>query len=416
MKVDTYLNELNAIFDNSVDAIIIAGNRGIIERVNNATCKLFGYERQELLGQNLKILMDGEHKTNHDQYLDNYQRTRVPRIIGIGREVEGRHKQGNVFPCRLAVSEVILHDRVVYTGTLHDLSEVYAVRDEIKQLNIALEEKVKVRTQDLEDAVNKLLSTNRQLQKEIKDRQIAEQALKERELELIQALEKEKELGELKSRFVALASHEFRTPLTTIQSSSSLIAKYDTTEQQEQRLKHIDRIKSNINNLVGILNDFLSLSKLEEGSVGTEIEAFDLKSLLDNIKQDLQPICKANQEIVVNNTVNQPITTDRKILKNILFNLLSNAIKYSSDTIDIILSSKDDHIIIAVKDNGMGIPKDEQKYLFDRFFRAKNVNTIQGTGLGLNIVRRYVSLINGSISFESEENVGTTFTLTIPLY
>ena len=237
-----------------------------------------------------------------------------------------------------------------------------------------------------------------------------------KEEDLQDALAKERELNDLKSRFVSTASHEFRTPLSTILSSASLIEKYTEGDQQDKRKRHIDRIKSSVSNLTDILDDFLSLSKIEEGKVAVEQKLVQIDVLLEQIIDEIRPIKKEGQKIRVNLQPEKfAIYTDPKLLKNILFNLLSNAIKYTDHgTITCSIERKDEVLQLQVQDEGIGIPKEEQKYLFERFFRASNATDSQGTGLGLNIVHQYVGLLEGEISFESEEGEGTTFTIEIP--
>lgn len=215
-----------------------------------------------------------------------------------------------------------------------------------------------------------------------------------------------------------MASHEFRTPLSTIQSSSDLIEGYKHTEQNEKRLKHTQRIKSAVTNLTGILNDFLSLSKLEEGKIDMEPVSFNLNDFCKEVLDELQGLLKSGQYIQHNHDDwNQEIILDKKLLKNIFFNLLSNAIKYSEKDkqIDCKLKIEDGSLNIKITDYGIGIPEDEQQHLFTRFFRARNVENIQGTGLGLNIVKRYVDIMQGKVSFESQTGTGTTFYVSIPL-
>jgi len=407
--------QLQAIIDTAIDGIITINKKGVVESLNPAAAKLFGYSPEEVIGNNVKMLMPEPYHGEHDGYLHRYQKTKVPHIIGIGREVFGLRKDESVFPFRLAVSEVILNDRIIYTGIIHDLTEVKSAEMEIKALNKELEQKVTIRTLELEKTVNKLLSTNTALQKVIKDRKTAEEKLQISQTELKQALIKEKELSELKSRFVSMASHEFRTPLTSILSSAALISRYEKTEQQPNREKHINRIKSSVSNLTGILNDFLSLSKLEEGRVEVHLSELNLNLLCQEVIDDTKSMLKSNQTI--HHTIageNPVVIVDERILRNILFNLVSNAIKYSEDDIYCKISFEKEYIQFDIKDTGMGIPLDDQKYLFSRFFRAGNVTNIQGTGLGLNIVKRYVEILGGEISFVSEHEVGTTFTVKIP--
>ncbi len=397
-------SRLQAIIDTAIDGIITINDKGIVETVNNSAAQLFQYAPHEIIGHNIKMLMPQPYRAEHDDYISRYNRTKKPKIIGIGRDVIGRTKSGGHFPFRLAVSEVILNDRIIFTGIIHDISDLKSAEASLKQLTEDLEEKVEERTDELEKAVNSLLSTNKQLE--------------ERENQLNAALSKEKELNELKSRFVSMASHEFRTPLSSIMSSASLIGKYVEKGEVEKSSKHIERIKSSVNNLTGILNDFLSLSKIEEGKVTVNKENINLRDLCNTILSDVQSMLKGNKKIIHNGVEDIVIYTDPRVLKNILFNLISNAIKYTNKEKSIIeLSAKavGSDIVIEVSDNGLGIPEKEQKHLFDRFFRASNVETIQGTGLGLNIVLRYLKLLDGDINYESIENEGTTFQVTIPL-
>ncbi len=406
---------LEAIIDTAIDGIITIDKNGIVETMNKAAALLFGFDPIEVIGNNIKNLMPNPYKDAHDEYIDNYNRTKKPKIIGTGREVLGQRKDGTIFPFRLAVSEVILNDRVIFTGVVHDLSDIKEAQQEVIKLNQKLEQKVIERTYELESVVNKLLATNTALENEIENRITVEEKLKINEVELIETIQKEKELNELKSRFVSMASHEFRTPLTSILSSASLIGRYATSESQESREKHINKIKSAVTNLTGILNDFLSLSKLEEGKVEVLKSSLDIQSLCIEVIEELKGINKPNQQIIHQSYGNSNhVMVDGRILKNILFNLLSNAIKYSSENIECDIHFKDTNYIIKVKDYGIGIPIVDQKYLFTRFFRAGNVTNIQGTGLGLNIVERYVHLLNGTIAFESTLELGTTFTVTIP--
>lgn len=238
----------------------------------------------------------------------------------------------------------------------------------------------------------------------------------ERTCELTEALEREKELSELKSRFLSIASHEFRTPLSTILSSTSLIDKYNKEEQEENRKKHTARIKSSVKNLTDILDDFLSLDKLEQGKVNVNAEIVNLYELSVEIIEELNGILKTRQVIYLSFNGDRNIVQDKKILRNVLLNLLSNAIKYSGEHKSIYLSVEVENNLVSmkVKDEGIGIPEEEQKNLFSKFYRAKNAFNIQGTGLGLNIVKRYVELLEGDITFVSKQNEGSTFTIIFP--
>ncbi len=409
---------LKAVIDTATDGIITISTRGIMESVNTAAAELFGYDPSEMIGQNVRMLMPEPHHSDHDGYLHNYLETRKPRIIGIGREVEGKRKDGSVFPMRLSVSEVDLADRKIFTGIIHDLSVQKANEDRIQKLNEQLERKVENRTEELEKAIEKLLDTNKQLGHEVAERKIIEATLRATEQEIRSALAKEKELNELKSRFVSMASHEFRTPLSSILSSAELIEAYTQTEQQNKRQKHINRIRNSVRMLTSILNDFLSLSRLEEGQIPYQPEEVDLDAFCLEIKQELEPLLKNGQNIIYQPIHNRSsFLLDRKMMRHVFYNLLSNASKYSHEEKDIYCKTRVEGslLIISIIDEGIGIPQEDQGHMFTRFFRAHNVENIKGTGLGLTIVKRYVKLMGGTIGFHSIEGKGSTFTVSLPV-
>lgn len=232
------------------------------------------------------------------------------------------------------------------------------------------------------------------------------------------ALQKERQLNEMKSRFVSMASHEFRTPLSTVLSSVSLIEKYIEKDDLEKTTKHTSRIKSAVAGLTEILNDFLSVDKLESNKSVVEAVDFNFADFAKEIIEEMTTICKPGQEIIINLPKDSDwnIHSDPRILKNVLYNLISNAIKYSPEGQQIIFNGiiEDNMLKFEVIDRGIGIPTEDQKELFGRFFRAKNVTNIKGTGLGLNIVKKYVEMLGGEIDFKSELNEGTTFFVNLP--
>ena len=401
---------LSSIIANTVDGIITIDPKGIIKSVNPAAAQLFGYSPEEIVGEKVNVLMPAPHQSAHDIYLDNYHQTREAKIIGIGREVEGRKKDGNIFPFRLSISEVIYNESVIYTGIVHDLTAEKAAEQKLKDYAAELEKRVEARTEALGIVV-------RDLEKQVEENREKEKALRESQRQLREALAQEQELNELKSRFVSMASHEFRTPLATILTSVSLIDKYNEPEQLGKKKKHINRVKSNVRNLNNILNDFLSVSKLEEGKVRAESEWMDLHALIQEALEDITPEAKKGQQFMTNwEGEKRNVFLDPKLIRNILNNLLSNAIKYSPEGKEIHLNVRlrPKELLLEVKDHGIGIPEAEQVHLFERFFRARNVTNIQGTGLGLSIVKKYVELMDGEISCESKENHGTCILLSFP--
>jgi signal transduction histidine kinase len=274
---------------------------------------------------------------------------------------------------------------------------------EIQKLNTDLEMRVEERTRELAEAIKKLENTNRSLQ--------------EAQQEIRKALQKEKELHELKSRFVTIASHEFRTPLSTVLSSASLISKYKTQEDDGKRQKHVNRIKSAVSNLTSILNDFLSISRIEEGKIYNVPSVFDLVSFSKEITEEMQGLLKPGQQIRYRHSGEQTnVNLDKQLLKNILFNLLSNAGKYSGEGKNIYFTTAitPAKVRITVRDEGIGIPEADKTHLFTPFFRAQNVTNIQGTGMGLNIVKKYADIMHGLLAYTSVLDEGSTFTVTFP--
>lgn len=385
---------LKAIIDNAIDGIITIDLHGIVESINPAASHLFGYEAYEVIGHNVSMLMPEPDHSNHDQYLRNYLETGVKKIIGIGREVRGRRKDGSTFPFRLAVSEVHYENKTAFTGFVHDLSKEKEAEEKLLHYTEELENKVSERTKDLIRLVSQL-----------------EKAKSEVSL----SLAKEKELNQLKSRFVSMASHEFRTPLSSVLLSASLIEKYVEKPDVANVLKHTGRIKGSVQLLTSILNDFLSLERLEAGKVAVNKEKLNLVQLAEEITEEMQLICKSNQHIVYQHTgAVGEFALDANLIKNCIINLVSNAIKYSGENTFIEFNTEitAEYCTITVKDNGIGIPEEDQKNLFEPFFRANNTGNIPGTGLGLNIVKRYVALMDGQVHCQSALHRGTVITLS----
>jgi len=234
---------------------------------------------------------------------------------------------------------------------------------------------------------------------------------------LNEALSKEKELNEIKSRFVSMASHEFRTPLSTVLSSAALLSRYTLTEDQDKRDKHIRRIKDSVKHLNDLLGDFLSLGKLEEGRIQAEMGAFPVRELLDEVMEEMRPLARPGQTIHCDCGGEDEFISDKRLLRNVLINLLSNASKFSPEGAGIWLTARHspEAMTISVRDEGIGISDEDQQHLFSSFFRGANATNIEGTGLGLHIVKRYVEMLGGSMRLESILDKGTTITIEVPM-
>lgn len=236
-------------------------------------------------------------------------------------------------------------------------------------------------------------------------------------VEISRALEKEKELSELKSGFVAMASHEFRTPLATILSSTELLEHYSHKWTEAKKLNHLQRIQVAVKRMTELLNDVLLIGKAEADKLEFEPTPLNLVQFCRDLVEDMQVTTATHTIAFCTQGQCTNACMDEKLLRHILVNLLSNAIKYSpqGDIVHFDLVCNQEVATFHVRDQGIGIPKADQAQLFDSFRRASNVGTISGTGLGLAIVKKSVDLHNGEITVASEVEVGTTFTVTLPL-
>jgi len=372
---------------------------------------MFGYDNNELTGLQLEQLLPQRYRVKHLAFRDQFNDKPAPRRMGMGRDLAALKKDGKEFPVEISLSYSQARGNFIAIAFITDISLRKQAEEALKQgeeqlmvYATELERKVEARTRDLNESVESL-------EREVTERKRAEE-------EARKALEKERELNELKSKFVSIASHEFRTPLSTILSSISLIEQYNQKNDKEKITKHTQRVRSSVGHLTAILNDFLSLGKLEEGKVDVKPEVIAIPSLFEDIKEEIKVQLKADQQIRIDIAPGlETIVSDARILRNILFNLLSNASKYSDagETITMSAVLKNNMIEISIIDRGIGIPEEDKKHMFQRFFRASNSGNVQGTGLGLNIVKRYVELLSGSIRFSSEYRKGSTFYVLIPL-
>lgn len=378
------VQEFNALFNNAAIGIIITNQVGEILSINNFGLKQFGYEEKDLEGEKIEILIPQRFRANHIKHRDNYHgKNANSRPMGMGMDLFAVKKDGSEFPVEVSISPYMTVEGQYAIAFISDITIRKQSEQALLDLNAELEQKVNERTQSLSEA-----------------------------------LEKEKELNELKSRFVSMASHEFRTPLSTVLSSAYLLSKYSQTEEQPKRDKHIQRIVSSVNMLNDILNDFLSVGKIEEGRIQVRFAEVNITTLINELLSELQPIYKKGQRIEYNHSGEEIAMLDVSLLKHIVMNLLSNAIKFSSEDAVIHISTSNpdgSELTLKVKDNGIGISKEDQEHLFERFFRGANVTNIQGTGLGLHIVAKYAELMNGTIKAESELGEGTEFIITFNL-
>ncbi len=357
-----------SILETAVDGIITINETGVIEAVNPAVERLFGYESGELLGRNVSMLMPSPVREAHDGYLMRYLRTGQRRVLGIGREVTGVRKDGILIPLYLAVGEVTGGDRPRFTGILHDISE----------------------------------------------RQNAARALRA-------AKESAETANRAKSEFLANMSHEIRTPLNAVIGMTGLLL---DTELNPEQHDCVETIRTSGNTLLELINDILDFSKIESGRLELEQTAFDPRACLEDALDLVTPAATAkNLELAcwIDESVPAQIIADPSRLRQILVNLLANAVKFTPagevwvEAVAKPAVSPQIELRFAVHDTGIGIAADRLQRLFQPFSQADSSISRQygGTGLGLAISRRLAELMDGVLEVESKPDQGSTFAFTV---
>jgi PAS domain S-box-containing protein len=403
-------DQVIALFEFATEGIILTNEKGEIILINPAALKLFNYEKEELLGKSIETLIPGRFRHAHLQYRKAFNEQPANRTMGHGRNLFARTKDGREFPVEVSLSYYRKNDALFVIAFLVDITQrkqseqsmlnqraqLEKITADMRKLNAELETKVEQRTRILQEALKELEKSQR---------------------EVNEALNKEKQMNEIKSRFVSMASHEFRTPLSTVLSSAALISRYTKEDEQDKRDKHIKRIKDSVKHLNELLEDFLSLGKLDESRIKAETSVFNVREFLEEVIDEMKSTQKEGQLINQHYTGGKEFVTDKRLLKNILINLLGNAIKFSGEgsVITLDIREQNDFLMLSVKDEGLGISEEDQQHLFSSFFRGKNTLNIEGTGLGLHIVKRYVDLLKGSIQLESKLNSGTTVFVRLPI-
>ncbi|MCO6499088.1 MAG: PAS domain-containing protein [Vicingus serpentipes] len=367
-------NNQYSIFDNLLEGLQVIDKDWRYVYVNNAVANHGKTTKEVLLGKTMMEVYPGIEKTKMFETLKECMSKKISKTI-IN---EFNFPDGSVGYFELRMQPVPAGILILSL----DITEQKNLEVKLKKMNEHLEEHVIERTK-----------------------------------ELAKALEREKELNLLKSRFVSIASHEFKTPLGAIQISVNVLESCNgpLPEDAQQRIEVHGYIKSSVKSMFEILDEYLTLDKLESNKINSDVQVFDCKDLITAEINQMGIICKEGQKINYIHQGGELIRTDRQLVKSIVRNLSSNAIKYSNDNIEINSKTTKKHIILRVNDKGIGIPRKDQKKLYEKFYRATNTADIHGTGLGLNIVKRYVDLLGGEIRFKSEPAKGTHFEVKIPV-
>lgn len=354
---------IQAVLDNIANAVFTVRQTGEIETCNPAGTRIFGYDLEELIGMPIINLMTEPFNSRGAFHMLNGEH---------GHEIVGKRCDGNIFPMYFALSHMKLNDSSLYTVIIQDMTE-------LKRMEAELLEKEKISI----------------------------------------ALDKERELRELKNRFLSMMSHELRTPLASIRLSYDMLKQYAHIATEEEKQQYLDNIQIQVEHLNEMVSDVLTLSKSERAEQGFNPESTDLITYCRDIIEAFQ-INHSQSHQIEFECPDRVITAefDKKLLRRALTNLMSNAIKYSPQGGKVMFKLWLDasRVNIQIIDSGIGIPKEDVKRLFDPFHRAGNVGGLPGTGLGLAIAKQAIDLHDGSITFKSKAGKGTTFTIQIPLY
>ncbi len=376
------------LFATAAEGLVVVDAGGVILMHNPRLNDMFGYGPDDLLGKTVEVLLPDAARLRHEGHRAAYDRRPVRRSMGMGLDLTGRRKDGSIFPVEVSLNHFQVDGQRFVMGLVTDITLRRKAEEDLHRSNQELEQRVERRTAELREA----------------------------EVNVREALEKERELHALKSRFVAMASHEFRTPLSTIMSSVDLIGRHTASLNNENVERHVARIRSKVREMTAMLNEFLSLERIEQGHVVFSPASLDVVHLCIELIEELRSLAKPGQAIDYDHQGgDRTVTLDRQMLTNVIANLVINAVKYSPEGRHVGLRSAiaDGRLTVTVKDEGIGIPAEDQQHLFERFFRGSNATTVQGTGLGLNIVKRYLDLMGGTIGFTSEPG-NTLFTVELP--
>lgn len=388
--------ELQAILNSVQTGILVINVKSNkIIQANPVAAEILKESQDNLIG-----------KTSHDIFgkTSNEEHNLDTRIM-FSRNFESSvvRSDGETLPILRTVSHIYLGNDKFRIESFIDITDRKKIEQSLKQSNELLELKVQERTEDLQLLVHKLKI-------EIAERERAES-------EIRKMLEKEKELNELKTRFVSMVSHEFRTPLTIIRSSAQILEKYKQKLDDKKQEDYLNRITTTVDMMTDILENVLFIGKSESEKIKFHPTQINIVEFCISVINDINMVNQSFDIIkFINNSKKDEIIADENLLRHILLNLLTNAIKYNvhNKIIEFTLNSNEEETVFIIRDHGIGIPKEDQDKIFDPFHRSENVGTISGTGLGMSVVVRSVELHKGKISFSSEENKGTTFKVTIP--
>ncbi|GBE43532.1 MAG TPA: PAS domain S-box protein [Rhizobiales bacterium] len=382
--------ELDQILSNVPRAVVTIDSSGIIRTFNPAAEQTFGYPAGEAIGQNVSLLMPAQDRHHHDGYLRSYIETGVSKFIESGpRRLTGGRKDGTEFPMELALGVVGKGKDTGFIGVAKDITEELKVETRLIEHRDLLQKEVDLATADLNAKAE----------------------------ELKRALKKEQELNKLQRQFVAMASHEFRTPLSIIDGSAQFLSRNIEDITPDYLLSKTGKIRSAVARMTRLMESTLTVARLEEGKNTIEIGPCDIGKVV-------REVCALQHELTQTHVITcnleglpQTIQADPGSLEQIFTNLLSNAVKYAPHAPDIRVTARreGDHVAVQVCDRGLGIDEEDLPKVFERFFRAKTSTGIEGTGIGLNLTKSLVEMHGGTIEIRSEKDKGSIITVRLPV-
>ena len=400
------INKYQMLYESSADPVCFFEENGVINEYNPAFSMLFNYEEADLKDFNIRRIFKTEEDFNNIiKYLQSND-------MGEGPLLELINKNNEIMYCLLKVykQHISQGSTIGYQVVIHDLTDRVLYEEKIKQLNDELETRVADRTYQLEDALEELRYEN-------EERKKTQDALFNAKEELTKMLDREKELNEMKSRFVAMVSHEYRTPLTVILSSTYLLEQYFEMGDKGKFKKQTEKIQQSVQNMTLMLEDIMSIGKSDSQEQEFVPGKIMLNDFIYKLFEEVKLLDNQNHKFELNSKSNSiSIYSEPKLLSQAISNLLSNAVKYSppESEISISIAENPSEIIIDISDEGMGISDVDSKSIFEPFYRSRDVQTISGTGLGLTIVKKCIDALKGSITVTSREKIGTTFSVVLP--
>ena len=393
-----------AVLETAVDGFVIIDALGIVRMFNRASEQMFGYAAAEVIGNNVRMLMPSPYYDEHDAYLSHYRSSGERKIIGIGREVIGRRKDGTTFPMELSVGETQLGGHQYFVGILRDITEAKQAREDLAESQLELRTKI----EESEHARKELREQSDRLSELAAENETAWRAA-----ELA---------NERKSEFLATISHEIRTPMNGITGPLELLVSANLSDEDRQL---VEVARASAAGLLAVVNDVLDISKLEAGQISLERHAFSLVEFA-NRSNEIMRLSAQEKSIDLAFDLDPELPDlvlgDSVRLSQVLNNLVSNAIKFTEHG-EVLVSIKrgpnagPDKFRFMVEDTGLGISREAQKVLFERFTQADSSITRRfgGTGLGLSICKQLVEIMGGKIGVQSAQGKGSRFWFDVSL-